>query len=139
MPAVNPGEIWMTDFGMAAKVRPALILTGAPAADELDLVTVALRSRRFNLVTAAITRCGARKQNNRISMWLSSAGVQPFCQPRWRLLDTNPVEALLGRGRRIGQGFISAVSKHAEESFPSGGGKNVGVFKGVVQARRCRE
>ena len=24
MPAVNPGEIWMTDFGMAAKVRPAL-------------------------------------------------------------------------------------------------------------------
>jgi hypothetical protein len=39
MPDVNPGEIWMTDFGMAAKVRPALILTGAPAADELDLVT----------------------------------------------------------------------------------------------------
>jgi mRNA-degrading endonuclease toxin of MazEF toxin-antitoxin module len=40
MPAVNPGEIWMTDFGMAAKVRPALILTGEPADDELDLVTV---------------------------------------------------------------------------------------------------
>jgi mRNA-degrading endonuclease toxin of MazEF toxin-antitoxin module len=27
MPAVNPGEIWMVNFGMAAKVRPALILT----------------------------------------------------------------------------------------------------------------
>ena len=40
MPAVNPGEIWMTDFGMAAKIRPALLLTGDPAGDELDLVTV---------------------------------------------------------------------------------------------------
>lgn len=54
MPAINPGEIWMTDFGMAAKVRPALILTGEPAADELDLVTVllhttALRGNRWEL------------------------------------------------------------------------------------------
>jgi len=49
MPAVSPGEIWMTDFGMAAKVRPALILTAEPAADELDLVTVLLpvRINRF--------------------------------------------------------------------------------------------
>ena len=23
MPVVNPGEVWMIDFGMAAKVRPA--------------------------------------------------------------------------------------------------------------------
>jgi mRNA-degrading endonuclease toxin of MazEF toxin-antitoxin module len=44
MPAVNPGEIWMTDFGMAAKVRPALLLTGQPAANELDLVTVLTRN-----------------------------------------------------------------------------------------------
>ena len=44
MPAVNPGEIWMTDFGMAAKVRPALVLTGNPAADELDLVTLLLHT-----------------------------------------------------------------------------------------------
>lgn len=54
MPAVNPGEIWMTDFGMAAKVRPALILTAQPADDELDLVTVllhttALRGNRWEL------------------------------------------------------------------------------------------
>ena len=54
MPAVNRGEVWMTDFGMAAKVRPALILTGAPAADELDLVTcllhtTALRGNRWEL------------------------------------------------------------------------------------------
>ena|SRR5437867_1502165 len=54
MPAVNPGEIWMTDFGMAAKVRPALLLTGDPSDDELDLVTVllhttALRGNRWEL------------------------------------------------------------------------------------------
>jgi mRNA interferase MazF len=54
MPAVNPGEIWMVDFGMAAKVRPALILTGKPADNELDLVTVllhttALRGNRWEL------------------------------------------------------------------------------------------
>ena len=54
MPVVNRGEIWMVDFGMVAKVRPALLLTGAPADDELDLVTVllhttALRGNRWEL------------------------------------------------------------------------------------------
>jgi mRNA interferase MazF len=44
MPAVNRGEIWLADFGMAAKVRPALLLTGNPATDELDLVTVVLHT-----------------------------------------------------------------------------------------------
>ena len=54
MPAVNPGEVWMTDFGMAAKVRPALVLTGDPAPNELDLVTLllhttSLRGNRWEL------------------------------------------------------------------------------------------
>ena len=31
MPAPNPGEVGMVDFGMTAKVRPALLLTGEPA------------------------------------------------------------------------------------------------------------
>jgi len=44
MRGVNPGEVWMIDFGMAAKVRPALLLTVDPAADELDLVTVVLHT-----------------------------------------------------------------------------------------------
>lgn len=44
MAAVNPGEVWLVDFGMAAKVRPALLLTGTPADDELDLVTVLLHT-----------------------------------------------------------------------------------------------
>lgn len=44
MPVVNRGEVWMIDFGMAAKVRPALLLTGHPADDELDVVTVLLHT-----------------------------------------------------------------------------------------------
>ena len=28
MPGVSKGEIWLVDFGMVAKVRPALLLTG---------------------------------------------------------------------------------------------------------------
>jgi mRNA interferase MazF len=44
MPAINRGEVWMIDFGLAAKVRPALLLTGDPADDELDLATVLLHT-----------------------------------------------------------------------------------------------
>jgi mRNA interferase MazF len=54
MPAIKNGEVWQVDFGLAAKVRPALLLTGNPADDELDLVTVllhttALRGNRWEL------------------------------------------------------------------------------------------
>jgi mRNA interferase MazF len=35
-----PGEVWMTDLGMTAKVRPCLVLTPPPADNELALVTV---------------------------------------------------------------------------------------------------
>jgi len=44
MRVINPGEVWLTDFGMVAKVRPALLLTGQPEANELDLVTVLLHT-----------------------------------------------------------------------------------------------
>jgi mRNA interferase MazF len=54
MLGVLPGEVWIVDFGMAAKVRPALLLTGEPADDELDVVSVllhttALRGNRWEL------------------------------------------------------------------------------------------
>ena len=47
-------EVWQVDFGIAAKVRPALLLTGEPADDQLDLFTVllhttALRGNRWEL------------------------------------------------------------------------------------------
>jgi mRNA interferase MazF len=65
MPAVNRGEVWMIDFGLAAKVRPALLLTGNPALDELDLVTVllhttALRGNRWEVsIPKSFLRPGA--------------------------------------------------------------------------------
>jgi mRNA interferase MazF len=54
MARINPGEVWLIDFGMTAKVRPALLLTGEPAIEELDIVTVilhttALRGNRWEL------------------------------------------------------------------------------------------
>jgi mRNA interferase MazF len=37
---LKPGDVWMLDMGLAAKVRPALILTLEPADHEQALVTV---------------------------------------------------------------------------------------------------
>lgn len=34
------GDVWMMDLGIAAKVRPCLLLTDFPPAEELALVTI---------------------------------------------------------------------------------------------------
>ena len=53
MPAVAlPGEVWRVDLSLAAKVRPALILSDYPADDELALIvviphTTAVRGNRW--------------------------------------------------------------------------------------------
>jgi mRNA interferase MazF len=49
-----PGEIWRVDIGIAAKVRPALIISEYPSDDELALLiviphTTALRGNRWEL------------------------------------------------------------------------------------------
>ncbi len=49
------GEVWQIDFGFAAKVRPALLLTDEAADNELDLFTVllhttAIRGNQWELV-----------------------------------------------------------------------------------------
>jgi mRNA interferase MazF len=49
-----PGEVWWVDFGLAAKVRPALILSDFPKDDELALLvvvphTTAVRGNRWEL------------------------------------------------------------------------------------------
>lgn len=54
MARAERGEVWLIDFGMAAKVRPALLLTGEPEDNELDLFTVllhttSLRGNRWEL------------------------------------------------------------------------------------------
>ena len=33
MPNVAPGEVWLVDLGMTAKIRPCLILSDYPAED----------------------------------------------------------------------------------------------------------
>jgi len=35
MPRANPGEVWIVDLGLAAKVRPCLVLGDYPKDDEL--------------------------------------------------------------------------------------------------------
>jgi len=54
MPAAKPGEVWLVDLGLAAKVRPCLILTPTPKNDELDVYTVvahttSLRGNRWEI------------------------------------------------------------------------------------------
>jgi mRNA interferase MazF len=40
MPRPSAGEVWRVDLGLAAKVRPCLILSDYPADDELALMVV---------------------------------------------------------------------------------------------------
>ena len=40
MPVAKPGEVWRVDLGMAAKVRPCLVLTPSPGPNALDVYTV---------------------------------------------------------------------------------------------------
>jgi mRNA interferase MazF len=54
MPRANPGEVWIVDLGLAAKVRPCLILSDYPTDDELALAiivphTTAVRSNRWEV------------------------------------------------------------------------------------------
>ncbi len=51
----NPGAVWLVDLGMAAKVRPCLVLRDYPAANELALIvivphTTALHQTRWEFV-----------------------------------------------------------------------------------------
>jgi mRNA interferase MazF len=54
MPRTQPGDVWLVDLGLAAKVRPCLILSEYPADDELALIvviphTTAVRGNRWEL------------------------------------------------------------------------------------------
>ena len=60
-----PGEIWRVDLGLAAKVRPALVLSDYPRDDELALLviiphTTAVRGSRWELsITKPFLKPGA--------------------------------------------------------------------------------
>lgn len=54
MPRANPGEVWIVNLGLAAKVRPCVVLSDYPGDDELSLLIVAphttgVRNNRWEL------------------------------------------------------------------------------------------
>ncbi len=54
MKRILPGEVWRVDLGLAAKVRPALILSPYPRDEELALLivvphTTAIRNTRWEV------------------------------------------------------------------------------------------
>ena len=64
-PKPSRGEIWLVDLGMVEKIRPALILSGACADADRDLITIVphtttLRGSRFEIaVTLPFLKPGA--------------------------------------------------------------------------------
>lgn len=65
MAAHQRGEVWLVDLGLAAKVRPCLVISSRPEGDERALVTLiphttSPRSTRFEAVVPAhFLRVGA--------------------------------------------------------------------------------
>lgn len=65
MPRANPGEVWIVDLGLAAKIRPCLILSDYPKDDELALIvivphTTAVRNNRWEVsITKKFLKEGA--------------------------------------------------------------------------------
>ena len=47
MPQTKPGEVWLVNLGLAAKVRPCLILSDEPQDDELALLVIFLMRRQY--------------------------------------------------------------------------------------------
>jgi len=55
MPLPSRGEVWLADLGIAAKVRPGLVLSVSPEAQDRVLVTLvphttSIRGTRFEIV-----------------------------------------------------------------------------------------
>jgi mRNA interferase MazF len=54
VPKINRGEVWLVDLGLAAKVRPCLVLSVLPNDQDRSLVTLvphttSIRGSRFEL------------------------------------------------------------------------------------------
>jgi len=48
MPLPNRGEVWLADLGIAAKVRPGLVLSVPPESQDRVLVTLVLHTTRVH-------------------------------------------------------------------------------------------
>ena len=97
-----PGEIWRVDFGMAAKVRPALIISDFPSDDELALLvviphTTALRGNRWELnLPKQFLKPGAfhLQQIQPISLARFDAPLGELTPEEFKLLKTTLVRLL---------------------------------------------
>ena len=85
MPAAKPGDVWIVDLGMAAKVRPCLILTPQPGSNELDVFTV---------VAHTTSRRGNRWEVGISKPFLAEQGV--FDMPRVATVASVKLERKLG-------------------------------------------
>ena len=79
-----PGEIWLVDFGLAAKTRPALVLSDYPEDNELALLVVS----RIRLRCAAIVGNSACQSHfSRLPEYSICSKFNPFrlrvLKPGW--------------------------------------------------------
>lgn len=75
----NPqrGEVWITDFGYAAKTRPALVLS-VPALDEdRALTTMATRRRRRSQLARLVGYASAHQATSTMSRSPSFSRTSP--------------------------------------------------------------
>jgi len=92
-----PGDVWRVDLGLAAKVRPCLVMSDYPADDELALVlivphTTAVRGNRWEfLIAKSYLKTGVFHLQQ----------LQPISLPRLQLklgsLTVDEFKALKGR------------------------------------------
>jgi len=65
MPTINRGEVWLTDLGLAAKVRPCLVLSVPLSPPDRALVTLiphttSLRATRYEVaISKSFLKAGA--------------------------------------------------------------------------------
>ena len=96
------GEIWIVDLGLAAKVRPCLLITDFPADDELALITVvphttALRSNRWELfIPKPFLKHGAfhLQQIQSVSVARLERKLGTLTEEEWQLVRTKLADRL---------------------------------------------
>ncbi|MEX2093820.1 MAG: type II toxin-antitoxin system PemK/MazF family toxin [Pirellulales bacterium] len=121
MPSPKRGDVWIVDLGMAAKVRPCLILS-IPAADEdralVTLVpyTTSPRNSRFEIASSTkFVKPGVFDAQNLLPRrWQSWFANWDRCQPiRWRALASPFGAGWACRSRRATIQFAAVEQKIA--------------------------
>ena len=115
-----PVEVWLVDLGLAAKIRPCLILSDYPAPDELALIvvvphTTALRGNRWEFtMPKPILQPGAFPSP------ASAAGVTATLRAAAWQLERNGIYATGRAPRRVAASgfFPTDLSTMGQPFFP---------------------